>query len=256
MNDNEDPDNQLDNRRKTNFTWDDREENILKGWAEKASCFQLMHDRSHKRYWCLNAWFAIPIIIFSTITGTGNFAQESFGEDYKLYIIYTIATINIITAILQTISQYLTIGQRVEGHRLAAVSWDKFSRKIKVELAKDRDSRQSVGEFLSNSQETYDRLIEITPNLPQDTIRWMNTMVDKGVNRDNITCCTCLYKCFCFPCGCGCCMCKKKKHIEKYANIKKTMTDIELPEILGKIQPVKVNKDSSSKNIYSIYENV
>ena len=51
-------------------------------------------------------------------------------------------------------------------------------------------------------------------------------------------------------------MCKKKKHIEKYANIKKTMTDIELPEILGKIQPVKVNKDSSSKNIYSIYENV
>ena len=49
-----------------NKTWDDREESILKGWAEKAACYQLMHDRSHKRYWCLNAWFAIPIIIFST----------------------------------------------------------------------------------------------------------------------------------------------------------------------------------------------
>jgi len=243
-----------------NNEWDDREEQILKGWSEKSSCYQLMHDRSHKRYWCLNSWFAIPIIIFSTITGTGNFAQESFGEDYKLYIIYTMATINLFTAILQTVSQYLTIGQKVEGHRLAAVSWDKFSRKIKVELAKDRQSRQKVGEFLSNSQETYDRLIEITPNLPNDALRWFNKLAKDGVNRDNTKgCCLCAYQCCCFPCGidaCNNCRCNKQKYEEERIKTKNTMMNIELPEILGHIQPVRVNNDVKQTNQYSIYDQV
>ena len=240
-----------------NLEWDRREELILKGWAEKASCYQIMHDRSFKRYWCLNSWFAIPIIIFSTITGTGNFAQESFGLEYKYYIIYTMATINIFTAILQTISQYLTIGQKVEGHRLAAVSWDKFSRKIKVELAKDRNSRQNVGEFLSNSQETYDRLIEITPSLPVDTIRWFNKLANDGINKDDTKgCCLCFYQCCCFPCGVDACNCRCKKK-EKYEverlQTKNKMMNIELPEILGKIDPVKINNNLETKNVYSIY---
>ena len=240
-----------------NKTWDEREESILKGWAEKAACYQLMHDRSHKRYWCLNAWFAIPIIIFSTITGTGNFAQESLEDSLKLYFIYSIASVNIFTAILQTISQYLTIGQKVEGHRLASVSWDKFSRKIKVELAKDRESRQNVGEFLSNSQETYDRLIEITPSLPADTIKWMNKLIDTGGNSDSNRGCGCIFKCCCFPCGCSgfkCICCKKKYYEEKANRTKSKMMNIEIPEILGKIEPVRVNNyQVVKKNIYSIY---
>ena len=173
-------------------------------------------------------------------------------------MIYSIAAINILTAILQTISQYLTIGQKVEGHRLAAVSWDKFSRKIKVELAKDRESRQNVGEFLSNSQETYDRLIEITPSLPADTIKWMNKLAESGANTDDNRGCGCLFKCCCFPCGCTgcrCICCKKKKYEEKYNRTKSKMMNIELPEILGKIEPVKVNNYKVvAKNIYSIYD--
>ena len=58
--------------------------------------------------------FIIPIIIFSTITGIGNFAQESLEDSLKLYFVYSIASINIITAILQTVSQYLTMDK--EGH--------------------------------------------------------------------------------------------------------------------------------------------
>tara|TARA_Y100000590_G_scaffold466867_1_gene643658 strand:+ start:773 stop:1732 length:960 start_codon:yes stop_codon:yes gene_type:complete len=248
-------------KKKSQNTWDDREEHILKGWAEKSSCLQLMHDRSHKRYRCLNAWFAIPIIILSTIAGTGNFAQESFGDTYKYYIIYTIASIGILTGILQTISQYLTIGQKLEGHRLASISWDKFARKIKVELSKDRKSRQNVDEFLSNSQETYDRLVEITPSLPNDSIRWFNKLVNEGVNSDDTKgCCLCGYLCCCFPCGIDCCNnCKRKskKDNQDMIRTRNTMQNIEMPEILGKIQPVIINNDvivNKKKNRYSIYE--
>jgi hypothetical protein len=40
----------------------------LKKWADKGQCYKAMHERSYKRYWCLNAWFNIPVIIISTIT--------------------------------------------------------------------------------------------------------------------------------------------------------------------------------------------
>ena len=244
-----------------NYSWDDKEEEILKGWSEKGSCYQLMHDRSHKKYWCLNTWFAIPIIILSTVTGTGNFAQESFGPEYKYYIIYTIATLNILVAIMSTVSQYLQLGQNVEGHRLASVSWDKFSRSIKVELSKDRNSRQNVDSFILNCQEQYDRLVEITPNMPSDSIRWFRKLVKDGVDRDEKKGCRlCCYQMCCFSCGLDCCnikCCCKKNNEEEIENIKKSLQNIELPEILGYIKPIDINnKENDYKNKYDIYNNV
>ena len=53
----------------TKIKWRIENERILKSWCDKSICYQIMHDRAHKRYWCLNAWFAIPVIIISTITG-------------------------------------------------------------------------------------------------------------------------------------------------------------------------------------------
>ena len=233
--------------------WDERVETILKGWGEKASCYQLMHDRSHKKYWLLNSWFAIPIIILSTLTGTANFAQESFAEIYKYYVIYTIASINILIAILQTISQYLTIGQLVEGHRIASINWDKFSRNIKVELSKSKLTRTNAGIFISQCQETYDRLIEITPNLPQDSIEWMKKLVATGKNLDNMNVC---FRCCCFPFGCKgfiCRCCNKKKYEERILANKKAIDNIQLPEILGKLTPILINTPKLIENEYSIY---
>jgi hypothetical protein len=60
---------------------------ILKKWADKALCLKIMHERSYKRFWCLNAWYNIPVIIISTLTGTGNFASGSFGE-WSQYVIF------------------------------------------------------------------------------------------------------------------------------------------------------------------------
>ena len=52
---------------KAKIKWNDENELILKKWADKALCFKTMHDRATKKYWCLNAWFSIPVIILSLI---------------------------------------------------------------------------------------------------------------------------------------------------------------------------------------------
>ena len=47
------------------YAWKDEQERILKKWADKALCFKMMHERAYRRFWCLNAWYSIPVIIIA-----------------------------------------------------------------------------------------------------------------------------------------------------------------------------------------------
>lgn len=222
------------------YLWKYEQEHILKKWADKALCFKIMHDRSYKKYWCLNAWFNIPIIIISTITGTGNFASGSIDNiDTHLFILL-IGSLNIFGGILATIATYTGIAQKLEAHRFASISWDKYSRKIQIELSKSRNDRVKAKYFIRQSADDYDRLMEISPMIPNDIIRWFKQLVETGNYEENIQDCgLCFYDWFCFPCGCNLCKCTKRNYIKD----KNIFADIELPEIIGSIKPTEIAKE-------------
>ena len=85
------------------------EEHLLKEWSEKAQCYRILHDWSHEQYKNEAAWFTIPVIILSTLTGTANFAQNSIPVQYRDAAPMAIGTINILAGIITTISQFLKI---------------------------------------------------------------------------------------------------------------------------------------------------
>ena len=58
--------------------WHKQQEDILKDWAEMAASYRWLHSRSYNEFKKQNMYFALPVIIISTITGTANFAQSSF----------------------------------------------------------------------------------------------------------------------------------------------------------------------------------
>jgi hypothetical protein len=181
-----DSDSSAGEGKEMDYPWEIEQEKILKKWADKAQCYKAMHERSYKRYWCLNAWFSIPVIILSTLTGTGNFAQDLFGEYAKMALII-FGAFNIFSAILSTVAQYTGVAQKLESHRIAAITWDKFSRKVQIELAKKRKYRSRAKDFINNCQESFDRLIEVSPLLPNDIIRWFNQMVETGEFEEDLS---------------------------------------------------------------------
>lgn len=164
--------------------WTKEHENILIDWADKAMCYRWLHAKSNNMYSRLNAWFTIPVIIMSTVTGTANFAQERVPINYRQYYTMIIGGINITAGIITTIQQFLKISELNESHRVSSLSWDKFYRKIRVELSKPRHERQNVQDFLKHCTEEFDRLMEISPTIQNKIIEkfhktFENTKLDE-----------------------------------------------------------------------------
>tara|TARA_R100000908_G_scaffold50390_2_gene25640 strand:+ start:188 stop:1078 length:891 start_codon:yes stop_codon:yes gene_type:complete len=151
--------------------WHPQQEKILKAWGEAAACYRYMHYQAYCSYKNLSMKFTIPLIIVSTITGTANFAQETFPPTVQPFVPSAIGGLNLITAIATTIMQFLKINELMEGHRVASVQYGKISRTIRLELTLPLSERTQNGtNMIENMRAEYDRLIEQSPNVPKKMI--------------------------------------------------------------------------------------
>jgi len=161
----------MDKEKKLPKIWHPQQEKILKSWGEAAACYRYMHYQAYCSYKKLSMKFTIPLIIVSTVTGTANFAQETFPPTVQPFVPSAIGGLNLITAIATTIMQFLKINELMEGHRVASVQYGKLSRTIRLELTLPLSERIQDGTtMVENCRNEYDRLIEQSPNVPKQTI--------------------------------------------------------------------------------------
>jgi hypothetical protein len=134
----------------------------------------------------LNAWYTIPVIIISTLTGTANFAQERVPIAYQSFFVMIVGAFNITAGIITTIQQFLKITQLNEAHRVSSIAWDKFYRNIKIELAKHPIERIDVKQMIKMSKEEFDRLMETSPNIPEQILAQFKQSFNKEAVFDKI----------------------------------------------------------------------
>lgn len=160
------------NRPDSNQRWTKEQEELLASWSERASGYRWLHTRSEKLYRCRNYTFTIPVIILSTLTGTANFAMDSFiPEENKQLAMACVGGVNIFAGILSTLQNFLRYAELMESHRVAEVSWSKLSRDIAVELTLEPKMRKPAFDFLNVCRSEYDRLIEQSPPIDDDIIK-------------------------------------------------------------------------------------
>jgi hypothetical protein len=145
--------------------WSAENEMIMVEWCDVAQCYKWMNAKSHSYYSMLHAWFTIPAITLSTISGTASFAQASLPPALQTFSPMVIGALNIFIGILTTVQQYLKISELNEAHRVAAISWDKFARNIRIELAKAKNERTDAGHFIKSCRQEFDRLMETSPSI-------------------------------------------------------------------------------------------
>ena len=154
-----------------NEKWTPVHEKILIDWADKATCYRWLHNKSYNKYSCQNAWLTIPVIIISTLTGTANFSQEIIPTNSKTYYSMSIGIFNLLAGLITTIKQFLKISELSVSHRISSIGWAKFNRDIKVELAKQPNDRANPDLIFKKSKEEYERLIETSPPISKYIIQ-------------------------------------------------------------------------------------
>lgn len=150
---------------KVKVEWSPENEKILVEWCDVAQCYKWLNMRAHNKYSRLHAWFTIPAIILSTISGTASFAQSSFPVSTQEFVPMAVGSLNIFIGILTTIQQYLKISELNESHRVSSIAWDKFARNIRIELAKKPEERLDAGAFIKHCRDEFDRLMETSPSI-------------------------------------------------------------------------------------------
>ena len=160
--------------------WTPQHEKILIDWADKAACYKWLHEKTMREFAKKNRWFTIPVIIMSTITGTANFAQDKIPTEYLSVATMAIGSVNLFAGILTTIQQFLKISELNESHRVSSISWGKFYRNVKIELAKSPPERTPVSQLIKSSKEEFDRLIETSQSIPNHIITLFKTTFSGG----------------------------------------------------------------------------
>ena len=157
--------------KKSDVKWTTEQEELLAEWSEKATCYRWLHSRSEKLYRKRNYTFTIPVIILSTLTGTANFAMDSFvPEEHKQIAMAAVGSVNIFAGILSTLQNFLRYAELMEAHRQSEVSWAKFGRNIAIELTLEPKRRKGADDFLKTSRQEYDQLIESSPTIDDPII--------------------------------------------------------------------------------------
>lgn len=150
--------------------WSIENELILVEWCDYAQCYKWLHNRAYHRFSYMHAWFTIPTIVLSTLTGTASFAQASVAAPYNTFTPMIIGTINIFIGVLTTVQQYLKISELNESHRVASIAWDKFARNIRIELAKAPSERMDAAHFIKMNRQEFDRMMETSPDIPEHIV--------------------------------------------------------------------------------------
>ena len=92
--------------------WTRELENLFAEWADKASCYRWMHEKTGRMYHSRDQSIMFPIIILSTVGGAANFAMNSISQDpfVQRYIQLGLGGLSMGTAILTTIANRLAYG--------------------------------------------------------------------------------------------------------------------------------------------------
>ena len=168
--------------------WHPQQAKLLQSWAEIASSYRWMHNQSYMIYKKKNMWFMLPLIVMSTVAGTANFAQSTFPSSIRPYVPQIIGAINLISAIMTTIYQFLKISEFMESHRISSINYGKLARTLTVELNLPVKDRNSGGaECVKVSRTDIDRLIEQSPAIPKSVLLlYERQFAEKGLAKPEI----------------------------------------------------------------------
>mgnify|MGYP005640044773 CR=1 FL=1 len=156
--------------------WTESLENLLVSWAEKASGYAWLHQKSVVVYKKRNLLISIPAAVFSYVSGvTVLLFNDIFeGETQTDAIRAIIGIIGIIAGVLSNFQEMFTFKEEAEKHRIANHRFLSFFREISCELSLEPKYRSSPIDYITVKRFELDKILEQSPDIPVNIINEFN----------------------------------------------------------------------------------
>ena len=163
---------------KAKIKWTPEQQRLLINWAEKATGYAWLHNRSVNYFKNRNLYIAIPASFFGYIAGATAFISSGDG-DKNIYISTVIGVCGILAGLLTNFQEIFTFKELGEQHRISALRFLSFFRDISCELSIHPDHRTDPIEYITMKRMELDKLLEQSPMPPQSIIDEFNTKFKK-----------------------------------------------------------------------------
>lgn len=159
-------------KRRTAESWTEEQENILQMWAEKASGWAWLHDKSARYYNNSGNKIMYPNIIIGTLSGgLGLVATNLTSPKISNYINVFVACTNILCASLTSLNKYLRSNEKAEIHLHMNKLFSSFARRIVLELTLNPENRRDSIEFCKSCRDEYDKLVNDSIIIPSEVVQ-------------------------------------------------------------------------------------
>jgi hypothetical protein len=161
--------------------WSDQLEIYFKETAEKSECLSVLHKHAESLFSGRKVFLELPCIVLSAVVGFCSVGSTYMFDNNQMMSSVTLGVGSLFVSTLQTINSYFGWSRRAEGHRISAIQYAKQHRFLVVELSLPREERMTAGAMLKLTRADYDRLAEISPMLPPESIQFFTSKFHKSV---------------------------------------------------------------------------
>lgn len=155
--------------------WTDELEQLLITWAEKASGYAWLHQKSAISFKKKNLCISIPSCIFGYLSGiTLLLSNDVFNNcndiTYRGTLRGVLGVTAILSGVLSNFQEMFTFKEEAEKHRIAALRFLSFFREISCELSLDPKFRSASMDYITLKRFEFDKILEQSPDIPEEII--------------------------------------------------------------------------------------
>jgi hypothetical protein len=159
-------------------SWNANLEAYFVSSGERANGLAILHKDAEALYSYRRTFIELPVIVGSALIGFLNAGSTSMFDDAKTSSV-ALGVGSLVVSVLQTVNTYFNWAKRAEGHRLASIQYAKLYRFLSIEMSLPREERMTPADLLKQVRDTYDRLQEVSPLLPQQVLTSFRKKTEK-----------------------------------------------------------------------------
>jgi hypothetical protein len=148
--------------------WTIELENLLIAWAEKASGYAWLHNRSIALFKSRNMYLAVPAAMFAYTSASVTLLTSQYGDSEWRTVVAGLGSL--ISGMLIQFQELFTFKELSEQHRLSQLGFLSFFRDISCELSIPKRQRREASEYVTLKRLEMDKLLDHAPDIPPKII--------------------------------------------------------------------------------------